>query len=239
MAFRSLENGMCLAITAPVSEIDEAKNQLILQIVIAGLLISIVAVLLTILLTRRIIRPLRELNTAAKKIAEGDLSVSLTHQTKDEVGTLADSFQLTVKHLQKYIDYINGLAYRDSLTGVKNKTAYNDAAQRIEEKMRLERPEFAVAVLDINGLKHVNDTYGHDFGDMLIIDACRIICKAFKRSPVYRVGGDEFVVILENADLEHYQEVLEKFEEDIKAHNQETRDDCRISNRTWHSHLQL
>ena len=60
--------------------------------------------------TLSLIKPLRELNDAAKKIAEGDLSVSLSHQTKDEVGMLADSFQQTVSHLQKYIDYINGLA---------------------------------------------------------------------------------------------------------------------------------
>lgn len=84
------------------------------------------------MLTRRIIRPLKELNEAAKKIAAGDLSITINHQTRDEVGTLADSFQQTVSHLQKYIDYINGLAYRDGLTGVKNKTAYQETAMILE-----------------------------------------------------------------------------------------------------------
>ena len=81
----------------------------------------------------------------------------------------------------------------------------------MEERMRTGRPEFAVVVMDINGLKEVYDTCGHDFGDILIIDACKLICRTFKRSPVYRIGGDEFVVILENADLEHYAELLEEF----------------------------
>ena len=150
----------------------------------------------------------RQLTEAAKKIAAGDLSVNLLQRMgdKDEVGKLAESFQQTVEHLQKYINYINGLAYRDSLTGVKNKTAYIEAESRFEEQMRLGRPEFAVAVLDINGLKRINDTYGHDFGDMLIINACRIICKVFQHSPVYRIGGDEFAVILEKTDYEHYPE---------------------------------
>mgnify|MGYP000511957845 CR=1 FL=1 len=85
------------------------------------------------------------------------------------------------------------------MTGVKNKTAYQDTESRFEEEMRQGKPEFAVVVLDINGLKKVNDTYGHDFGDMLIISACRLICKTFQHSPVYRIGGDEFVVILEKA----------------------------------------
>ena len=51
-------------------------------------------------------------------------------------------------------------------------------------------------VFDINNLKIINDTLGHDFGDILIIDSCKLICKVFKRSPVYRIGGDEFAVIL-------------------------------------------
>ena len=103
MALESLRNGMRLAITAPASEIDKAKNDLILQISVAVIAISALAVLLTVLLTRRIVRPLKELNAAARQIAEGDLSVTLSHQTKDEVGTLADSFQQTVNHLQEYI----------------------------------------------------------------------------------------------------------------------------------------
>ena len=229
MAFRALSNGMRLAVTAPVSEIDATKYSLIQQISIALAVIAIFSVVLTVVMTRRLIRPLRELNEAAKKIAAGDLSISLTRQTKDEVGTLAESFQQTVEHLQKYINYINGLAYRDSLTGTKNKTAYLDAESRFEEEMRLGRPEFAIVVLDINGLKHVNDTYGHDFGDMLIIGACRIICKTFQHSPVYRVGGDEFVVILEKSDYYNYSELLKKFESEIDAYNQNTRSDTQIS----------
>lgn len=229
LAFRTLKNDMRLALTAPVSEIDKAKNTLILQILIALAFIAAISVVLTISLTRRLVRPLRELNDAAKKIAEGDLSISLTQSTKDEVGMLSDSFQQTVDHLQKYIDYINGLAYRDALTGVKNKTAYKEAEARMEEQMRLRRPEFALIVLDINGLKSINDNYGHDFGDMLIIDACRLICRSFKHSPVYRIGGDEFAVILEGDDYQNYAQLLDNFEAGMKEHNDASRPDGQLS----------
>lgn len=229
MAFRSLSNGMQLALTAPASEIDAAKNRLILQIAVAIILIASISVVLTVIMTRKLIRPLRELNTAAQKIAAGDLSISLSSQTKDEVGTLADSFKQTVSHLQKYIDYINGLAYRDSLTGVKNKTAYLDAVQRMTEQMRVGRPEFAVAVFDINGLKHVNDNFGHDFGDMLIIDCCKLLCQVFSRSPVYRIGGDEFVIILEGGDFANYGSLLDELERMILERNLHNREDSLIS----------
>lgn len=229
MSFRSLTNGMTLALTAPSSEIDRERNSLIIQICVVSILICIISILLTILLTRKIIRPLRELTVAAKKIADGDLDIIFGHQAKDEVGILADSFRQTVSHLQKHIDYINGLAYRDSLTGIKNLTAYQDTTKRLEEQMRSGQPEFAVVVMDINNLKYVNDTYGHDFGDIMIIDTSKLICRSFKRSPVYRIGGDEFVVILENGDYERYQEILQSFEENIAEYNRTGRGDCVLS----------
>lgn len=229
MAFRTLRNGMRLAVTAPLKEIDKSKNTLLLQIVISVILIATLAVCVTILITRRMVRPLKELNTAAKKIAEGDLSITLTQQTKDEVGALSDSFQMTVDHLRKYINYINSLAYRDALTGVKNKAAYQDAERRLEEQMRQGRPEFAVVVLDINDLKFVNDTFGHDFGDMLIIDACKIICKSFTHSAVYRIGGDEFAVILEGSDYANYWELLENFQSAVEEYNKNSHQNSYLS----------
>ena len=215
--------------TAPLSEIDKNKNLLLLQIVAAFLVIAPVSVWVTVLITRRMVRPLKELNEAAKQIAKGDLSISLTQQTKDEVGMLSDSFQQTVDHLQKYINYINSLAYRDALTGVKNKTAYQEAERRLEEQMRNGRPEFAVVVLDINDLKRINDNYGHDFGDMFIVDACRLICKCFPHSPVYRIGGDEFVVIMEGADYANYEHLLENFHFAIEEYNRSDQKDKHLS----------
>lgn len=89
----------------------------------------------------------------------------------------------------------------DPMTGVKSKHAYilreNQINNEIEEK-KLE--EFAVVVCDVNGLKKINDTLGHKAGDEYIIAACRMICEIFAHSPVYRIGGDEFVAILTGRD---------------------------------------
>lgn len=228
-AFRSLANGMRLVLTAPNTEIDEQANALILQIGLTTVFIMAVAAVATVLFTRRLVKPLLELTQAAQKIADGDLSVSITHQSEDEVGVLAESFRQTVAHLHKHISYINELAYRDSLTGVKNKTAYLEITRQMDELTRLRRPRFGLVVLDINGLKHVNDTKGHDFGDMLIISASRIICEAFKRSPVYRIGGDEFVVLLENNDLDRYGELLDEFEKLLEHYNRDSSREFEVS----------
>ena len=81
---------------------------------------------------------------------------------------------------------------------------------------------------DINDLKYMNDNFGHEFGDKYITEACRTICKIFKHSPVYRVGGDEFVVIIENEDF-YNREALVAELRNFSAANAETEKGVVIS----------
>lgn len=106
----------------------------------------------------------------------------------------------------------------DALTGVKNKHAYQEAEEHLNIQIENHQaPPFAIVVLDVNDLKKVNDAGGHQAGDQHLRDACRVICEAFKRSPVYRVGGDEFAVIAQGVDYDHIEERLW----DISVHNEE------------------
>lgn len=127
--------------------------------------------------------------------------------------------QRMVKPIQELNEVAKQVAYRDSMTGVKNKTAYMEAVKSLENRMRIGVPEFGLVVLDVNELKNMNDTYGHDVGDSLIISASKMICNTFKRSPVFRIGGDEFVVILENEDYKNYQQLLELFDQTMNEKN--------------------
>ncbi|MBR0228792.1 MAG: GGDEF domain-containing protein [Clostridia bacterium] len=105
------------------------------------------------------------------------------------------------------------LAYRDSLTGVKSYNAYVEAEQQINERIASsELREFGVVVFDVNGLKRTNDTHGHEAGDRLLQDACRLICARFMHSPVFRIGGDEFVALLEGQDYQNRISLLADFE---------------------------
>ena len=104
------------------------------------------------------------------------------------------------------------MANRDALTGVKNKRAYVQAEIELDEQIsKKNNPPFAVAVCDVNGLKQVNDTKGHKAGDDFIRSACTIICNNFKHSPVFRIGGDEFAVLLRGQDYDNRKELLKQF----------------------------
>ena len=116
-----------------------------------------------------------------------------------------------VQQSEAALGLANDRANRDPLTGVKSKYAYVEAENMINQKIENgEMEDFAVAVFDVNDLKHINDTHGHQFGDEYIRLSCGIICQQFKRSPVYRVGGDEFAALLTGEDYENRQELGEE-----------------------------
>ena len=104
----------------------------------------------------------------------------------------------------------------DVLTGVKNRHAYLKTEERLDSQIAEHRvSDFAIVILDVNDLKKVNDTAGHKAGDQYLRDACRIICGIFKHSPVFRIGGDEFVSVIQGADYECIEELMGK----MKDHN--------------------
>ena len=111
------------------------------------------------------------------------------------------------------------MANRDGLTGVKNKRAYEQAEIQTDEQISSgEKQDFAVAICDINGLKQINDSKGHHAGDEYIKGACALICNTFKHSPVYRIGGDEFAVVLKGVDFDDRKHLLDEL-----THEQSTR----------------
>lgn len=213
LAFCDVENGMRLMLTAPKSEIDAEKNELVRNIVISVLGISAFGILFSVIISQSIIRPLKELTEASKQIATGNFKVEVLAKSKDEVGELSSSLQQTVDCLRVYMDRISDLAYTDSLTGVKSKTAYGEEVRRVDDGIRMGFNQFGIMMFDINGLKEMNDNHGHDAGDNYIRNSCRLICSVFKHSPVFRIGGDEFVAILRGQDLLKAEELLYQFYE--------------------------
>ena len=102
------------------------------------------------------------------------------------------------------------LARRDELTGVKNKTAYKELEQSVQANMDngMDYLPFAIVVCDANNLKTINDTYGHVAGDEYIKNSAMLLCNIFEHSPVFRVGGDEFVVFLRGNDFSNRIELM-------------------------------
>lgn len=118
------------------------------------------------------------------------------------------NLQHEVTGISRKLTVMQDIAFVDAMTGVGNKFAYE---RQINKYRNLQ--DLAIVVVDINNLKYINDTYGHVKGDSYIQGCCRQICDTFKKSPVFRVGSDEFVVVLTNDDYKHRNEYIAKLKQ--------------------------
>lgn len=111
----------------------------------------------------------------------------------------------------------NEIARRDSLTGTRNKTAFAEFEKDIQKEIddKTIKP-FGILICDLNDLKIINDTQGHKAGDEYIQAACKLICRTFAHSPVFRVGGDEFAVVLREQDYAGRDDLISSFKKQIE-----------------------
>lgn len=126
------------------------------------------------------------------------------HENNHSIDTLEKQIHSMQSELRTQLAHVHGQAHTDEMTGVKSKQAYLKMESKLDEELKKgELSDFAVVVCDVNGLKKINDTQGHKAGDEYIRRACTMICDVFCHSPVYRVGGDEFVAILKDRDYDN------------------------------------
>lgn len=206
-----LRNGMRLYVTAPVSEIDSGWKGMIENVFLASLMILTFCAAVVLDYSKSITQPLHDLTVAAKQVQNGNYESPLEYDGNDEVGVLTRTFKQLAAHTKANLTTARQMADVDSLTGIKNKRAYTQWEERINEAIRKgEQKPFAVAVCDINNMKAVNDQFGHQEGDACIRNACAKICGIFSHSPVFRIGGDEFAVILSGEDYYLREKLMEQ-----------------------------
>ena len=107
------------------------------------------------------------------------------------------------------------MARFDELTGVRNKNAFKEFSEFINRSLKEKKDyRFGIIMCDMNDLKIINDTRGHNVGDESIQRTSRMICDIFVHSPVFRIGGDEFVIILTGNDYNNRESLIENLKEE-------------------------
>lgn len=118
---------------------------------------------------------------------------------------------------KKAEDYLRYLGTHDVMTGLYNRAYFEETLARLETERR---DPVTIVMVDLNGLKRVNDTFGHQAGDNLIRRAAEVLKASFdEQDIVARIGGDEFVVILPDADPRTVDDVRERLESLVVLNN--------------------
>ena len=215
------------------------KTALIIALILVMIWIVDVTMIRVIILNpiSKIARAIHQFRyeTESDRFHNVELLEGINLRTENQIDELYYAFLSVMKESVYYmsnfnkakieINEISKTVYKDALTQVGSKTSYDNQVKTFQDMIGKDRLEFAAIMIDINNLKYVNDTFGHDKGDAYIKGCCHIICDVFKKSPVYRIGGDEFVVFLQNNDYLMRYTLLEllqnKFEESYSDDSKE------------------
>ncbi len=235
-------NGQTLGIIA--TEIDVATvnhdilyNTLYQLLAIAAILIVSMVIMLIIINRIFVTRTKHLENDVHQYSLNKDVSIAeeitSEFQGDDELSSLGQQFATMIitldEHMknliktkndlrstQQKMEEMGELANKDALTGIRNKNAYDKEVQKIEWELEAGEEQFGVVMIDLNYLKRINDTYGHDKGNAAIKQLCAIVCEVFRHSPVFRIGGDEFAVILKGQDYQNIEKLVDTFNKEIE-----------------------
>jgi len=130
----------------------------------------------------------------------------------EEIGRL----RAQVSQLQERVEQLDYLAHRDTLINLPNRRGFMRELERLIDRARRYDHGAAMLFVDLDGLKMINDTFGHRAGDEALIQVAEMLSKGVRRSDVVaRIGGDEFAVLLENASEESAHETAARLEDII------------------------
>ena len=245
MAFVMLRNGMKLVLCDDYANIFNERDNAIILMICLAIIITVLLAIVAVERVNRITDPLRKITEAVRAVSENNFDVELPPESDDEIGELSKMARLAIENAKSRAEKISSkvreqerkieksekalkqqgedlvamknLAYVDSLTNVKNKHAYDDTVEYLNEMIKNGTAEFAVIMCDLNYLKHINDNLGHTAGDEAIQKTAGILCKAFPLSTVFRIGGDEFAVIPTGLDYSRIDEKLDALNEMLES----------------------
>lgn len=214
---KELVNGMTLVVSASYDDIRQIRYEIGAKILLIVSVLSAMFTIIAIFVVKKISDPLNKLTKAAAKLADGNYDMEIAPSNAREIKLLSAAFENMALRLREREELLHLSANRDSMTGLRNTTSYVSWVAQFNKKIENGEADFGVAMLDLNDLKKMNDIYGHEMGNNLIITSAELISDVFKGSLVFRIGGDEFLVVLQNKDLENRDELFKLL--DFKCQN--------------------
>lgn len=207
---------------------NSVRSYVVRSVAITVLVGALFSVLMMIWVRRNVTGPVSQLESSARGFAAKSHGLKNPHMltfdapeihTGNELESLSDAIAKMADDMRSYMEGILSAeqratvaekdAYQDALTHVKSKAAFNGKMSELNEKIETSGAQFALVVADLDDLKGINDSFGHEHGDDYIIGSCKILARVYKHSPLYRVGGDEFVAVLQGEDYMNREALLE------------------------------
>ncbi len=236
--FPVMNNGKVIAhlfVDIDMNDIKAKEQSYVVTATLIMIGLTIILLIFSLLyFNRSVIKPVTMLSETAKNYCSENNDVihhafeELHFKTNDEISDLLSSMKqmetdmnsnitslldtkVALRETEEKANNMQELAVKDALTGIRNKMAYDHEVRKLEADLADGFNEFGLAMIDLNYLKRTNDTYGHEKGNISIRRLCMLVCEVFEHSPVFRIGGDEFVVVLKNRDYRNVDNLVAEF----------------------------
>ncbi|ADC89919.1 diguanylate cyclase [Thermocrinis albus DSM 14484] len=188
---------------------------------------TFVALLLLWSFVEGVVRRIENLRNVALSLKDKDFSALDTLKPSsegDEIEDLGQAIKEMALHLREAIEELHSMAYHDSLTGLPNRRFFFEHAQILLENAKRYNLPLSLVMLDVDNFKSLNDTYGHQLGDAVLINLANILKSMVRHSDVpARLGGEEFGILLPNTPLEGAVSLAQRiriaFEGSVVLHN--------------------
>ena len=194
-----------------VKHISETRQYIYTRVVTMGIIL-IISVAVAMVIGKTIINRLNALlSSITDTMNARDFARYRAIESNDEIGIVSRTFNDLLKTINQLIIEKDHLAETDPLTKIYNRLKFDNIfASEIMRVQRYETP-LSLIIFDIDDFKQINDTYGHNVGDNVLIELTRVVSNNIRTTDIFaRWGGEEFVILTPNTDMDHAKELAER-----------------------------
>jgi diguanylate cyclase (GGDEF)-like protein len=215
---RRLKGGGFLAVTVPAAAAYRSLYQSRNRLLAFGLVGLALVLLVSLVVARDIVQPIRLLSEGARRMSAGELDVTLPVRGQDELAELTRSFNEMSTRVRAGHEALETLAITDGLTGLYNRRHFEDVLVREVRRAERERIPMSLAMIDLDRFKQYNDRWGHREGDLELTRVALRVKQALRATDqAFRYGGEELAVLLPACPRSEAVAVAEKIRSAIKS----------------------
>lgn len=199
---------------------SNSVHQQMLDAIILGISLIVFSIITSIILSvytrKKIILPLSHLECVAKSIASGQYTQRAKVNAKNELRSLANSINAMASAMNSKIEQFKSLSITDALTGLNNRHRFDEIMHQEIERVQRYGTRVSLLMIDIDHFKNVNDTFGHQKGDMVLRKIGHILRECVRSVDIpCRYGGEELTIIMPESDGEEALKMAERIRQTI------------------------
>lgn len=215
-----------VTVNTPTGEVTKFRRMMMYEMIAISFFAIFFIIILGTYTVRQFMRPIDQLIDAFSSVKKGKYKQISTSNYTEEFAGMIQVYNDSIKRLEEVHSLLEGKADRDGLTGCYNRRAFDKNMDLLQIKAKSNSlQQVGMLFLDLDNFKTLNDTHGHSIGDDVLKEFAIILTNVAGAQSVFRFGGDEFAIILQNIPAE----TIVSMAEEIRLQSEQSLNGCTTS----------